>query len=114
MTQGSAAREMCLLCLCCCRCCVRALHAQSFSAIMETDPSNAVASSIRWVWCRFKREFEERMDEQMRKERAEATLRARAAAWEAEKAEAQANRVCFAHTCRVHTFTGRCVTCSSL
>ena len=36
----------------------------------------------------------------MRKERAEATLRARAAAWEAEKAEAQANRVCFAHTCR--------------
>ena len=39
------------------------------------------------------------MDEQMRKERAEATLRARAAAWEAEKAEAQANRVTFAYTC---------------
>ena len=33
------------------------------------------------------------MDEQMRKERAEATHRARAAAWEAEKADAQANRV---------------------
>lgn len=33
------------------------------------------------------------MDEQMRKERADATFRARAAAWEAEKADAQANRV---------------------
>jgi len=43
--------------------------------------------------CRFKREFEENMDEQMRKERADATFRARAAAWEAEKADAQANRV---------------------
>ncbi|CAK0770208.1 hypothetical protein CVIRNUC_003744 [Coccomyxa viridis] len=45
-----------------------------------------------WQRQGFKREFEEKMDEQMRKERAEATLRARAAAWEAEKAEAQANR----------------------
>ena len=33
------------------------------------------------------------MDEQMRKERAEATHRARAAAWEAEKADAHASRV---------------------
>ena len=33
------------------------------------------------------------MDEQMMKERREATYRARAAAWEAEKAEAQANKV---------------------
>ena len=45
------------------------------------------------LMCRFKREFEEKMDEQMRKERADATFRARAAAWEAEKADAQANRV---------------------
>ena len=43
--------------------------------------------------CSFKRDFEEKMEEQMRKERAEATHRARAAAWEAEKADAQASRV---------------------
>lgn len=36
----------------------------------------------------------------MRRERAEATHRARAAAWEAEKAEAQANRVSGAHLCK--------------
>ena len=42
---------------------------------------------------RFKRSMDEQMDEQIRKERREATYRARAAAWEAEKAEAQANKV---------------------
>ncbi len=52
------------------------------------------------LWLRFKREFEEKMEEQMRKERAEATHRARAAAWEAEKAEGQANRVSAAHLCK--------------
>ena len=41
------------------------------------------------------------MEEQMRKERAEAMHRARAAAWEAEKAEAQANRVSAAHQCKL-------------
>ena len=41
------------------------------------------------------------MEEQMRRERAEATHRARAAAWEAEKAEAQANRVSAAHLCKL-------------
>ncbi|BDA42407.1 probable chaperone protein DnaJ at N-terminal half [Coccomyxa sp. Obi] len=40
----------------------------------------------------FKRSMDEQMDEQIRKERREATYRARAAAWEAEKAEAQANK----------------------
>jgi hypothetical protein len=37
--------------------------------------------------------MEEQMQEQIRKERQEATHRARAAAWEAEKADARANKV---------------------
>lgn len=40
----------------------------------------------------FKRSMDEQMDEQVRKEQREATYRTRAAAWEAEKAEAQANK----------------------
>ena len=59
-------------------------------------------------WLRFKREFEEKMEEQMRKERAEATHRARAAAWEAEKAEAQANRVSADHLCKLPGVTMVC------
>lgn len=50
-------------------------------------------TSCTWHVSRFKHDFEEKMAEQMRKERAEATHRARAAAWEAEKADAQASRV---------------------
>lgn len=45
------------------------------------------------------------MDEQIRKERQEATYRARAAAWEAEKAEAQANKVVGRHFMyQLHSF----------
>ena len=50
---------------------------------------------------RFKRSMDEQMDEQVRKERREATYRARAAAWEAEKAEAQANKVRRWQGCRL-------------
>ena len=42
---------------------------------------------------RFARSTEEKINEQIRKERAEAETRARAAAWEAEKAEAQGRKV---------------------
>ena len=42
---------------------------------------------------RFARKMEERINEQILKERREAQRLARAAAWEAEKAEAQASRV---------------------
>lgn len=42
---------------------------------------------------RFARNVEDKINEQIRKERREAERMARAAAWEAEKAEAQANRV---------------------
>ena len=44
-------------------------------------------------WRRFARSTEEKINEQIRKERAEAETRARAAAWEAEKAEAHASKV---------------------
>lgn len=54
---------------------------------------------------RFKRSMDEQMDEQIRKERQEATYRARAAAWEAEKAEAQANKVVGRHFMyQLHSF----------
>ncbi len=49
--------------------------------------------SVIFNGARFKRSMDEQMDEQIRKERREATYRARAAAWETEKAEAQANKV---------------------
>ena len=48
---------------------------------------------------RFARNMEEKINEQILKERREAQRMARAAAWEAEKAEAQANRVRAARWC---------------
>ena len=58
--------------------------------------------------CSFKRDFEEKMEEQMRKERAEATHHARAAAWEAEKADAQASRVSNAPCVGIFSSVSQC------